>query len=119
MCDVGKFVYFCSQKPIEKYMCTRTIHINDRLMDKAYLPFSYFEGAEPSNSYRPNEPYKITIFEDVYSYKDEGYAKLNIRSGGADSPRQIVLRRKGEQWYLWEQYILVGIRIPTTEDEWA
>ena len=103
-------------KPLSNYDIQ---FINDRLVDKAYVPFSYFEGAEPSNNYRPNEPYKITIFEDVYSYKDEGYAKLNVRSGGADSPRQIVLRRKGEQWYLWEQYILVGIRTPAFQDEWA
>jgi len=116
--DAGKEMlnFLKGPKPLSNYDIQ---FINDRLMDKAYLPFSYFEGAEPSNSYRPNEPYKITIFEDVYSYKDEGYAKLNIRSGGADSPRQIVLRRKGEQWYLWEQYILVGIRVPVSEDDWA
>lgn len=91
--------------------------INDRLSDKAYLPFSYFEGAEPSNGYRPNEPYRITFFEDAYTYQNEGYAKLNVRSGGADSSRQIVLRKKGEQWFLWEQYILIGIRIPVAEDD--
>lgn len=93
--------------------------INDRLSDKAYLPFSYFEGAEPSNGYRPNEPYRITFFEDAYTYQNEGYAKLNVRSGGADSSRQIVLRKKGEQWFLWEQYILIGIRIPVAEDDWS
>lgn len=93
--------------------------INDRLSDKAYLPFSYFEGANPSNGYRPDEPYRITFFEDAYTYQNEGYAKLNVRSGGADSPRQIVLRKKGEQWFLWEQYILVGIRTPSSEEEWS
>ena len=93
--------------------------INDRLMDKQYLPFSYFEGAVPANNYRPDEPYRITFFEDPYSYKDEGYAKLNVRSGGADSPRQIILRKKGDQWFLWEQYILVGIRLPASQDDWS
>ena len=103
-------------KPLSNYDIQ---FINDRLSGKAYLPFSYFEGAEPSNEYRPSEPYKITLFEDVYTYQNEGYAKLNVRSGGADSPRQIVLRKKGDKWYLWEQYILVGIRVPVSEDDWA
>lgn len=103
-------------KPLSNYDIQ---FINDRLSGKAYLPFSYFEGAEPSNGYRPNEPYKITFFEDAYTYQNEGYAKLNVRSGGADSPRQIVLRKKGDKWYLWEQYILVGIRVPVSEDDWA
>ncbi len=103
-------------KPLSNYDIQ---FINDRLSDKKYLPFSYFEGAVPSNNYRPNEPYKITFFEDTYSYQNDGYAKLNVISGGADSPRQIVLRKKGEQWFLWEQYILVGIRTPNVQDDWS
>lgn len=93
--------------------------IKDRLMDQQYVPFSYFEGAQPANDYRPNEPYRITFYSDPYSFNNEGYAKLNVRSGGADSPRQIVLRRKGNQWFLWEQMILVGIRTPASKDPWA
>ena len=34
MCDIGKFVYLCSQKTTKKFMCTRTIHINDNLMEQ-------------------------------------------------------------------------------------
>lgn len=91
----------------------------DRLTDQQYVPFSYFEGAKPANDYRPDEPSRITVFADPYSFQNEGYAKLNINSGGADSPRQIVLRSKGNQWFLWEQYILVGIRKPASQDPWA
>ena len=37
-----------------------------------------------------------------------------------DSPRPIKLRRKGNgQWFLWEQYLMTGIRIPTSADPWA
>ena len=88
-------------------------------MDNRHVPFSYFEGAVPNNDYRPSEPYRITVFADPHTFDNEGYAKLNITSGGADSPRQIVLRSKGEQWFLWEQYILVGIRKPASADPWA
>lgn len=91
----------------------------DRFLDNPYVPFSYFEGAVPGNNYCPNEPYKITFYSDPYSFGQEGYAKLNVASGGADSPRQIQLRRKGNQWFLWEQYILVGIRTPASKDPWA
>lgn len=93
--------------------------LKDRFMDQQYVPFSYFEGAVPANDYRPNEPYRIKVFADPNTYKDEGYAKLHVTSGGADSPRQIVLRRKGDQWFLWEQFILVGIRKPASQDPWA
>ncbi len=93
--------------------------LKDRFMEQQFVPFSYFDGAVPANDYRPDVPYSITVFADPYTYKEEGYAKLHVKSGGADSPRQIVLRRKGDQWFLWEQYILVGIRKPSSQDPWA
>ena len=40
--------------------------------------------------------------------------------GGADSPRSVTLRKTGGgTWYLWEQNLLVDIRIPTSQDAWA
>jgi hypothetical protein len=42
-----------------------------------------------------------------------------MTSGGADSPRQIKLRRKGEQWFLWEQFLLPDIRKPESSNPWA
>ena len=54
------------------------------------------------------------------SYVEDGYCKLFIPCGGADDPRPIKLRRKGNgQWFLWEQYLMTGIRIPTSADPWA
>ena len=51
---------------------------------------------------------------------EEGYCKLFIPCGGADDPRPIKLRRKGNgQWFLWEQYLMTGIRVPTSADPWA
>lgn len=47
-------------------------------------------------------------------------ARLFIRSGGADNPRQIDLRKaKDGKWYLWEQYILSDIRKPESSNPWA
>lgn len=91
----------------------------DRLSGQQYVPFSYFEGAVPANDYRPNEPYRITVFSNPYSFDNDGYATLHVTSGGADSPRQLRLRRKGDQWFLWEQFILVGIRVPASQDAWS
>jgi len=95
--------------------------LNDRFRDgKTYVPFSYFEGATPANDYTPNEPFKVTIESNPYSDANEGYMKLFIRSGGADSPREIVMRRKGDgTWLLWDQFLLVGIRDPKSADPWA
>ena len=94
--------------------------IADRFRDKDYVPRSYFEGATPENDYKPNEPYIITIKENPYSYANQGMAKLDVKSGGADSPRQIELRKaKDGKWYLWEQYILADIRQPESSNPWA
>lgn len=52
---------------------------------------------------------------------EQGYLTLHIRSGGADSPRQIKLRQKPStgQWFLWEQFLLSDIRPPVSADPWA
>jgi hypothetical protein len=91
----------------------------DRLAGKAYKPFSFFAGATPQNNYTPTQPYQITVSEDAHTYDNAGYARLQISSGGADSPRPITMRQKGDQWFLWEQFLLSDIREPVANDPWA
>lgn len=97
--------------------------LQDRFRDKDYVPRSYLAGAVPGNNYEPTEPYTVTVFENPYSRDQlaEGYLTLHIRSGGADSPRQIKLRNKPStgQWFLWEQFLLSDIRPPVSSDPWA
>ncbi len=96
--------------------------LNDRFRDgKTYVPFSYFKGAKPENDYTPDEPFTLTIFTNPYSDDNEGYMKVFLKSGGADNPREIVLRQRGSdgKWFLWDQFILVGIRDPKSADPWA
>ena len=94
--------------------------IADRFRDSDYVPRSYFEGSTPANDYTPAEPYAIVVSENPYSYQNEGYATLYITSGGADSPRSVQMRKaKDGKWYLWEQFILVGIRQPESANPWA
>jgi hypothetical protein len=95
--------------------------LNDRFRDgKTYVPFSYFKGATPENDYTPTQPFTITVESNPYSDANEGYKKLFVKSSGADNPREIVLRMKGDgKWLLWDQAILVGIREPKSADPWA
>ncbi len=95
--------------------------LNDRFRDgKSYIPFSYFVGASPENGYTPRQPFTLLVGSNHTSNVEEGYCKLFIPCGGADSPRPIKLRRKGDgQWFLWEQYLMTGIRIPASADPWA
>ncbi|MBE6870839.1 MAG: hypothetical protein E7491_02715 [Ruminococcaceae bacterium] len=96
--------------------------LNDRFMDGHHVPFSYFKGAVPENDYTPDTPFTITVEAGTYSDANagEGYKKLFIRSGGADSPREIVLRMRGDgTWFLWEQFLLVSIRKAKSDDPWA
>ena len=93
--------------------------LRDRLAGKGYVPRSYFAGAVPANNYTPTLPFTVTVFDGPYSYQQDGYAKLMLRSSGADSPREVMLRRKGGQWFLWENYLLPDIRVPAALDPWA
>lgn len=96
--------------------------LNDRFRDgKTYLPFTYFKGSTPENDYTPTEPYTIVIESNHNSDVEAGYMKLFIPCGGADSPRSVKLRQRGSdgKWFLWEQYLLTGVRTPKSADPWA
>ena len=96
--------------------------IRDRFMDgKDYIPRSYFQGAVPDNDYRPDEPLTLVFRDRAAQPVEQGYHALDVRSGGADSPRSITLRLKPStgEWFLWDQMLLAGIRTPKSQDEWA
>lgn len=97
--------------------------IRDRFMDgKDYIMRSYFKGATPENDYTPQRPLRIEVIELSDSFESEGYARLWIPSGGADSPRQVTLRKKNStgEWFINQHEFLLGnIRIPKSEDKWA
>ena len=95
--------------------------IRDRLCGKEYLPYSYFAGTAPENGYAPSQPFSVTVSENPYSYQEQGYAKLYLKSSGADSPRPVQLRQKPStgEWFLWEQMLLSEIRQPVSADPWA
>ena len=95
--------------------------ISERLRNKEYLPYSYFEGSTPKNGYTPSKPYTIKLSTVPTSFDEKGYAKLYIQSSGADSLRPVQLRQRpsSKEWFLWEQMLLSDIRIPISEDLWA
>ncbi len=95
--------------------------IRDRFRDSKLVPFSYFKGAVPENNYTPDVPFTVTISSNPYSFQNENFATLYVKSGGADNPRQFRLRLKPSTgvWYLLEQQILVGIRPAVKDDPWA
>ena len=101
--------------------------IKDRFRDnKEYKPRSYFKGATPQNNYMPSSPYTITVSENPYSRDNfsEGYLRLFLQSGGADSPRPLTLRTKPStgEWFVFSDSIyglLADIRTPAAQDPWA
>lgn len=94
--------------------------LKDRLQGKEYKPYSFFLGATPENEYTPTS-FTIEVEDNPYSFQDEDYATMHIKSSGADSLRQIKLRKKPStgQWFLVEIQCLSDIRIPTSADPWA
>jgi len=85
------------------------------------LAQSYFSGATPENDYTPSQPYTVVVSDNTYSFQNQGYAKLFVQCGGADSPRPITLRQAKEgKWFLWEQNMLLsGIKKSASSNPWA
>ena len=94
--------------------------LNERFREGYHVPFSYFAGSTPENGYTPEPPFTLIFEAGPYADANPGYKKLHIRSGGADSPREIVLRQTAEgKWCLWDQFLLVGIRQLRSQNPWA
>lgn len=95
--------------------------IKERLTGKYYIPFSYFIGATPENGYAPSAPFTIEVFENPYSFDNENWATLWVKSGGADNMRSVKLRQKPStgQWFLNDIQCLSEIRVPKEADPWA
>ena len=108
--------YLKGPSPLSEY---EKQFIRDRFMSADYVPRSYFAGSSPENKYTPTTPYTITFEDNPYSYDNEGYVKLFVKSSGADSPRQVTLRFQPStgKYFLWEQMLLGGIR--PCDDPWA
>jgi hypothetical protein len=85
-----------------------------------FIGASYLNGATPKNNYTPTEPYTVVVSENSYSYQEQSYAVMWIKSGGADNPRQVKMRQaKDGKWYLWEHMLLGDIRPPESTNPWA
>lgn len=95
--------------------------IRERLYEKQYKIFAFFDGATPSNNYTPTAPYTIRIIENPYSFDNDNWATLWVKSGGADNPSSIKLRKKPStgQWFLNDIQCLSDIRPPVAKDDWA
>ncbi len=97
--------------------------LSDRFAGKEYLMLSYLNGATPENNYTPTEPYIVTVSKTSHSEDalSEGYLQLYVKSSGADTERGIRLRNKPStnEWFLWEYFVLAGIKEPKANDPWA
>ena len=95
--------------------------LKDRLGGKEYKPCSFFKGATPENGYVPAKPFEITVSDNPYSYPEENWATLYVKSSGADSERSIKFRKKPStgQWFLNDIQCLSDIRVPASADPWA
>ena len=96
--------------------------LRDRLQGKPYKMLSYLNGTSPTNNYTPTMPLGVTIVTTPASAVQPDMISLFIPSSGADSLRQLDLRRKPStgQWFLWSSDgLMPDIRIPVNQDPWA
>ena len=118
-----------TEKMLDFLRCPRPLNgtdkqfLRDRFRGKDYLIRSYFLGSCPENNYTPAQPYRVAVSENAYSQAQfaDGYLTLYVACSGADSLRPLKLRHKPStgQWFLWEQQLLTGIRIPQEADPWV
>ena len=100
-------------------------NIKDRMMQNEKYKFigkSYFEGSTPENEYTPVS-YNVSVSENEYSRAENGYVRLLLKSGGADSLRFITVRlSKDGNYYVWSDSLiglLTDIRKPESQNPWA
>ena len=96
--------------------------LRDRLSGKPYKMLSYLNGTSPTNNYTPTMPLGVTIVTTPASAVQSDMISLFIPSSGADSLRQLDLRRKPStgQWFLWSLVgLMPDVRIPVNQDPWA
>jgi len=96
-------------------------YFDERIKGKAYKVTSFFDGATTENDYKPSTPYTITVYENPYSFDEENWATMYVKSSGADSPRPVKLRKKPStgQWFINDIQCFSDIRIPKAADPWA
>lgn len=95
--------------------------LRDRLRGKEYVARSYIMGTSPDNAYTMSAPYKVKVESNPYSFQEAHYARLLVKSSGADSPRPITLREKAStgEWFLWNyEGTLADIRAPKGASAW-
>ncbi len=113
------FVRGPHQKPL---LPSEIQFFDDRFRDSnggKLIPISYFKGATPENEYTPSKPYTLELFTNSHSYEQDTYCTLHIYSGGADAERQVQLRVASGTWYLWQQFLMVGIKTPKSQNPWG
>lgn len=96
--------------------------LRNRLSGKPYKMLSYLNGTSPTNNYTPTMPLEVTIVTTPASAVQPDMISLFIPSSGADSLRQLDLRRKPStgQWFLWSLVgLMPDVRIPVNQDPWA
>ena len=93
----------------------------EHLLAQPYVAFSYFRGATPENNYTPGLPYVLEVKSNANSFAQENWAYIYLTSGGADTDRQVMVRKKPSEgkWYYWEQALLSGVRTPVAQNPWA
>ena len=84
--------------------------IKDRMTQNDKYPYlgkSYFIGATPGNDYTPNQPLQLEVKTNPYTDEEEGFKRLFVKSGGADSDRPITVRlAKDGNYYVWSDQFM-------------
>lgn len=109
------------RNPVEP-MPERDIYtIRERLTGKEYIPYSYFAGAIQFNNFTPRAPYTILVKDNQFSFYEDCWAELWLKSSGDTKERQVRLRKRPSTgaWYLTEQMLVqdINLYVEETEDE--
>ena len=90
--------------------------LRQALEHKSWLPRSYYEGAVPENGYTPASPRTVVCEESPLAALDVDILRVELRCGGDPLPRSINLRKRGDEYYIWDYANLLIDPLPISEN---
>lgn len=97
--------------------------IKDRMIQNnkyEYIGYGYFKNTKCEDNYKLPEILEIEVTDSASQAVEEGYLRVDLTHTGADSKRQIMLRKaKDNNYYLWSDTIInLLVDVKKEDDFW-
>lgn len=98
--DLGRKILIAIMKDLPQDFEKKSIHATmvNRIKEQPEIMRSYCAGSSPENGYKADlDNCEITVVRSQQGYEETTW-NLWLKSSGADTERQVTLRKEGEYW---------------------